>query len=88
MPNSPKLYFVKVDVKSAFDSIKLDKLFEVLDEVLSTVSNHLSGAKGPVLILANQDEHYVLRKYVRILPSSGRKPKKYGSVAQSRRRLT
>lgn len=34
---SPKLYFVKVDVKSAFDSIKLDKLFEVLGEVFNTV---------------------------------------------------
>ena len=34
---SPKLYFVKVDVKSAFDSIKLDKMFEVLDEVLNMV---------------------------------------------------
>ncbi|KAJ9117963.1 hypothetical protein QFC20_000244 [Naganishia adeliensis] len=34
----PKLHFVKVDVKSAFDSIKLDKLFDVLKEVFNTVS--------------------------------------------------
>ncbi|KAI5453708.1 Telomerase reverse transcriptase [Naganishia albida] len=62
----PKLHFVKVDVKSAFDSIDLEKLFNVLKKIFNT------------------DDQYISRKYVRMLPSTGRKPKKYGSVAHSR----
>lgn len=37
--DSPKLHFVKVDVKSAFDSIDLDKLFNVLKKIFNTVGS-------------------------------------------------
>jgi hypothetical protein len=33
-----------------------------------------------------QEDQFVVRKFVRMLPSTGRNPKKYGSMAHSRRR--
>lgn len=84
---SPELHFVKVDVKSAFDSIRLDKLFEVMDEILNSVS-HGRGTrtvKRTQTAQTDQEDQFVVRKFVRMLPSTGRKPKKYGSMAHSRR---
>lgn len=34
----PKLYFVKVDVRACFDTIKQDKLLEIVDAILREVS--------------------------------------------------
>lgn len=42
---SPKLYFVKVDVRTCFDSIEQEKLLEILQRVLSEVS-HIPGVHG------------------------------------------
>jgi telomerase reverse transcriptase len=36
---SPKLYFVKVDVRTCFDSIEQKKLLEILQRILSEVSS-------------------------------------------------
>jgi len=35
---SPELYFVKVDVKACFDTIKQDKLLGLVEEILSDVT--------------------------------------------------
>jgi len=35
---SPKLYFVKMDIKAAFDTIKQDKMLEVVSSLLDQVS--------------------------------------------------
>jgi hypothetical protein len=35
---SPKLYFVKMDITAAFDSIKQDKMLEVVSNFLDKVS--------------------------------------------------
>ena len=34
MRTRPKLYFVKVDVKACFDTIKQDKLLSIIEELL------------------------------------------------------
>ena len=34
----PKLYFVKMDIKAAFDTIKQDKMLEVVSSLLDQVS--------------------------------------------------
>jgi len=39
---SPELYFVKVDVKACFDTIKQDKLLGLVEEILSDVSAELA----------------------------------------------
>jgi len=39
---SPELYFVKVDVKACFDTIKQDKLLGLVEEILSDVSFELA----------------------------------------------
>jgi hypothetical protein len=36
--SSPKLYFVKMDIKAAFDTIKQDKMLEVVSSLLDQVS--------------------------------------------------
>lgn len=33
----PKLYFVKVDVRAAYDTIKQDKLLQIVDDLLTEV---------------------------------------------------
>lgn len=38
----PELYFVKVDVKSCFDTIKQDKLLALVEDILSEVCSRLS----------------------------------------------
>lgn len=34
----PRLYFVKMDIKSAFDTIKQDKMLEIIENLLDQVS--------------------------------------------------
>lgn len=36
--SSPKLYFVKMDIKAAFDTIKQDKMLQVVSSLLDQVS--------------------------------------------------
>lgn len=38
MSTSPKLYFVKVDVRAAYDTIQQDKLLQIVEAVLEEVS--------------------------------------------------
>lgn len=37
LARSPKLYFVKVDVRAAYDTIQQDKLLQIVEAVLTEV---------------------------------------------------
>lgn len=70
--HSPKLYFVKVDVKSAFDSIDQDKLLGVLEEILR---NDTAG-------------DYVTTRYSQVLPPTGRAPLLWNKRAVPRNEIS
>uniref|UniRef100_A0A8C4FEU3 Telomerase reverse transcriptase n=1 Tax=Dicentrarchus labrax TaxID=13489 RepID=A0A8C4FEU3_DICLA len=62
------LYFVKVDVSGAFESLPHDKLFEVIDQALSPVQDELFTVRRYAKIWA--DSHEGLKKaFVRQVPS-------------------
>lgn len=47
MSTSPKLYFVKVDVRAAYDTIQQDKLLQIVEAVLEEVSPSRSTGHEP-----------------------------------------
>jgi len=64
----PKLYFVKVDVRAAFDTIDQQKLLEILRRILSEVSMVLLLFGQYSYIYCMQDE-YSVRRFARVAPN-------------------
>jgi len=66
--SSPKLYFVKMDIKAAFDTIKQDKMLEVVSSLLDRVS-----WSPPSIDSAEKKDHdYCLMLYCLLLPPASK----------------
>lgn len=60
----PKLYFVKIDVVSAFDEIRQDKLMKILEEDVVTFERYLAVLISKTRVEKDRARHFTLRSFV------------------------
>ncbi|ODO06884.1 hypothetical protein I350_04244 [Cryptococcus amylolentus CBS 6273] len=61
----PKLYFVKMDIKAAFDTIKQDRVLEIVEEILDQDHDYCIMMYGALLPPGNENRSKAPRKLYR-----------------------
>lgn len=82
MSTSPKLYFVKVDVRAAYDTIQQDKLLQIVEAVLEEVTplrstRHERESHAQV----EPQTIYWIQRYSQVSPVAGSSLKSFKRVA-------